>query len=86
MLVLLFSVPFVTRDDHLGRCGRDNEPQRVNTYRLTCDPSEDSSQPAHQRSQIRVLVVRLIKRYPSLAIKNASGEVSDQTAQMLSMI
>ena len=42
-------------------------------------PNEDSNhQPAHQRSLIRVFVVRMKKL--SLAIKNSPSEDSDQAA------
>ena len=38
-----------------------NEPQREKTYLLTYAPNEDSNQPAHPRSLIRVFVVRMNK-------------------------
>ena len=49
------------------------EPQREKTYLVTCGPNEDSNQPAHPRSLIRVFVVRLKKLcilgYPKCAMK-----------------
>ena len=36
-------------------------PQREKTYFLTCAPNEDSNQPAHLRSLIRVFVFRMKK-------------------------
>ena len=40
---------------------RTNEPKREKTYLLTCTPNEDSNQPAHPRSLIRVFYVRMEK-------------------------
>ena len=49
-----------------------NEPQRKKTYQLTCAPNEDSNQPAHPRSLIRVFVVKILMKI--------HNEDSDQTA------
>ena len=49
-------------------------------YLLTCAPNEDTDQPAHPRSLIRVFVVRM-KKPCFLAIQNAPNEDSDQTAR-----
>ena len=38
---------------------QSNGPQCEKTYLLTCAPNEDSNQPAHPRSLIRVFVVRM---------------------------
>ena len=34
-------------------------PPRLETYLRTCAPSEDSDQPAHSRSLIRIFTVRI---------------------------
>ena len=66
-----------------------NHAQSEETYILTCTPNENSDQPAHPRSLIRVFFVCL-KKNPknlvSLAIQNAPNEDSDQTAQMRRLI
>ena len=49
--------PFIARPG----VKRINEPQREKTYLLTCALKEDSDQPAHPRSLIRVFVVRMMK-------------------------
>ena len=36
------------------------EPQRLKTYLRTCVPNEDSDQPAHSRSLIRIFTVRIL--------------------------
>ena len=41
--------------------GNTFEPQREKTYLLTCAPIEDSNQPAHSCSVIRVFIVRMRK-------------------------
>ena len=53
------------------------EPQREETYLLTCAPNEYSNQPEHPHSLIRIFVVRM-----SLAVQNAPAEDSDQTARI----
>ena len=42
--------------------GLQTEPQREKTYHLTCAPKDDSNQPAHPRSLIRVFVVHAITK------------------------
>ena len=46
-------------------------PKREKTYLITCAPNEDSNQPAHPRSLIRVFAVRMTKLcilgYPTCA-------------------
>ena len=46
------------------------EPQRQETYLWTCAPSEDSDQPAHSRSVIRIFPVR---NWDSQGYKLSSG-------------
>ena len=52
----------------IGRCLNRFEylqstygPQREKTYLLTCTSNDDSNQPAHPRSLIRIYVVRMMK-------------------------
>ena len=40
---------------------KQNEPHRDKTNKMACAPSEDSDQPGHPPSQIRVFAVRLKK-------------------------
>ena len=42
---------------------RSKEPKRQNTYLETCAPSEDSDQPAHSRSLIRIFTERILDRH-----------------------
>ena len=51
MLIILYSLPL------------PNGPQRDKTDLLTCAPNEDSNQPAHSRSLIRVFVVCMKRLY-----------------------
>ena len=44
-----------------AQCLISYEPQREKTYLVTCEPNEDSNQPAHPRCLIRVFVVRMKK-------------------------
>ena len=56
-------------------------PQRQATYLLTCAPNEDSNQPAHPRSLIRIFVAR-VKKLCILIYQNAPFKDSDRTAQI----
>ena len=49
---------------------------------LTYAPNEDSNQPAHPRSPIKVFDVRM-KKFYSLGFQNVLSEDSDQTVQIL---
>ena len=42
-------------------CEQKNEPHRDKTNKMACAPSEDSDQPEHRPSLIRVFAVRLKK-------------------------
>ena len=55
-----------------------NELQREKTYLLTCVPNEDSNQPAHARSLIKVFVVRL-KTLSLFIVYNTPSEDFYQT-------
>ena len=57
-----------------------SEPQYEETFLQTYWPNEDSNQPAHPRSLIRVFVVR---NFASLAMQNASSDDSDQPPRMI---
>ena len=54
-------------------------------YNIVCASSEDSDQPAHPRSLIRVFAARL-RRIGSLATHRVPCENSDQTARMRRLI
>ena len=58
-----------------------NEPPHDKTNKMICAPSEDSDQPGHPPSLIRVFAVRT-KKSGSLATHWAHSEDSDQTGRM----
>ena len=70
----------------LERCTRRNNTHRnVGKWTFWWSPNEDSNQPAHPRSLIRVFIVRMMKLH-SRPSKNAPSENYDQTARMRRLI
>ena len=64
----------------------NNMNHNMKTYLLACASNDDTNQPAHPRSLIRVSAIRMIIIVASLGILNAPNEDSDQTARMRSLI
>ena len=62
-----------------------NEPPRVKTNKMACAPSEDSDQPGHSPSLIRVFTARL-KKAMILSYPLSASEDSDQTGRMPRLI
>ena len=62
-----------------------NKPPHDKTNKMACAPSEDSDQPGHPPSLIRVFAVRLKKAWVLSYTLNAS-EGSDQTGRMPRLI
>ena len=61
------------------------KPHRDKTNKMACVPSEDSDQPGHPPSLIRVFAVRLrVAKDPSFL--HADSEDSDQTRRMPRLI
>ena len=73
--LLVLVVTFILKDWLLPRCLCQLLKSIPNA---TCAPNEDSNQPAHPRSPIRVFVVCMKTLHP-FAIQNAPSEGSDQT-------
>ena len=62
-----------------------HEPPHDKTNKMACAPSEDSDQPGHPPSLIRVFAVRMKKAWV-LATHWAHSEDPDQTGQMPRLI
>ena len=60
------------------------EPQHYKANKKTCAPSEDSDQPGHPPSLIRVFAVRIMGKDPIFL--HADSEDSDQTGRMSRLI
>ena len=54
-------IVYKKEDTRLDVFNKINEPKWGKAYLPTCAPNEDSDQPAHPRSLIRVFVVRMKK-------------------------
>ena len=65
--------------------GKKNEPQHDKNNEMTCAPSEDSGQPGHPPSLIRVIacVLWIAK---DLRFVHADSESSDQSGWMSTLI
>ena len=61
-----------------------NEPTHDKTNKMACAPSEDSGQPVHPPSLIRVFAVRSVGKDTSFL--HADSEDSDQTGRMPRLI
>ena len=59
--------------------------QRQKTNLRTCAPSENSDQPAHSRSLIRIFTGRILNSKDAIFL-HADNEVSNQTARMCRLI
>ena len=66
-------------------CYKTIEPQHDKTNEMTCAPSEDSDQPGHLPSMIRVFAVRM-KKHWALSYPLSASEDSDQTGWMPKLI
>ena len=65
---------------HLSQPKRKYEPQLDNTNKMACAPSEDTDQPGHPPSLIRVFAVRM-KKHWVLRYPLSTSEDSDQTGR-----
>ena len=70
--------------ENAGACNKF-EPPRDKTNKMACAPSEDSDQPGHPPSLIRVFAVRM-KKAQVLSFQLSASEDSDQTGGMLRLI
>ena len=59
------------------------EPPHDKSNKMICAPSEDSDQPGHPHSLIRVFAVRMKKHWALNYLLSAHSEDSDQTGRML---
>ena len=69
-------------NDNRYTFGKQLESQRVQTYLLTCAPNEDSDQPAHSRSLIRVFIVRM-KKLCVLVLPNCAHAVKIRMRRLI---
>ena len=73
-------------DYSLGSYAGIFEPHRDKTNKVAVRPDEDSDQPGHSPSLIRVFAVRMKSNLESLATHWAHSEDSDQTGRMPRLI
>ena len=64
---------------------KDSEPPHVKTNKVACAPTEDSVQPGHPPSLIRVFAVRFMgSKGPK--VSSCDSEDSDQTGRIARLI
>ena len=78
----------ISEDDdiYLGKSVEINKPQHDKTQQNECVPSEDSDQPGHPPSQIRVFAVRMktawVLSYPLSAQQRLRSDWADAQADL----